>query len=424
MAIVENQILSKVLDENNFTVLNQFNITADDFYNLSDAYKFVREYYQDNGNTPDYRTVVAEYEEFEYYPEIVDSFKYLAKKLKGEYARRQSIEILQNQAGERFNELSGNDFANWLFEESKRIKEIANAETLTGENYATGGKSRWERYEENKDSRTYKFIETPYPSLTEYLGGGFEIGDYVLLQAYTNRGKSWIASHCGVRAWENGHGVMHYSPELSLQQQEQRNDTLLGMFDNTKIKKGKLAEKQEKEYKAFLERGFAEDNENPYLIKTMEHLNKGLSLDVIEADLQANPSLEMVIIDGFNLISHKGRNSNRDNMSNTSRQLRRMFSRHGVVGIIVHQTPTSAEKENSEDDEDGARIVKPPTISDYSETIAVIQDASTVLSYDYHDGLGKILLAKARSPHVNAEVSLHADYNNGRIEERTILDDI
>lgn len=422
MSVVEHQLLSKVIEENSFHELSKYNLTSEDFYSLSPVYTFINDYQQENGSMPDYRTVVAEFEDFDYMPEVADTTKYLAKKIKSNRAKREAIEILQNQASEKFSTMSGLEFAEWLSNESTRMLELSKAEAYTGENYATTGKERWERYEDNKENRTFKFVPTPYPSLTDHLGGGFEIGDYVLLQAYTNRGKSWLASHCGVKAWEEGHGVLHYSPELSLSQQEQRNDTLLGHFSNTGLKVGQL--NNEDEYRAFLTDEFTEDNETPYIIKTMEHLPKGLSIGVIEADLQANPEIEVLIIDGFNLLQHRGRGSNRDAMSNTSRQLRQLFSRHGVVGIIVHQTPTDAEKENKEEDDTGARIVQPPSIEQYSETIAVIQDAATILNFDQQDGIGKLLLAKCRAPAVGEEITLHCDFNNGWITERTILDDI
>ncbi|MFG3611453.1 DnaB-like helicase C-terminal domain-containing protein [Rummeliibacillus stabekisii] len=418
--IAEHQILSKVLEENNFYILNKFNLKETDFYTIPDVYSFIKRYVGEHGSVPDYRTVVAEFENFDYMPEVIDTFPYLAKTLKNATAKRGSIEILQKQAGLKFQELSGTAFVDWLGDEVEKLKGITNAESFAGLNYATSGQDRWEMYKDNKDNRSFKFIPTPYETLTRYLGGGFELGDYVLLQAYTNRGKSWVASHIAVKAWMSGFGILHYSPELSESQQAQRNDTLVGHFNNVGLKTGTLGAEEEK-YQSFLTMFNDKEQETPYIIKSMEHLPQGLSLDVIEADIIANPECKVVIIDGFNLMQHKGRGGNRDSMSNTSRALRQLFARHQVLGIVVHQTPTSAEK-NKGEDEDGSRIVQPPKLHEYSETIAVIQDACTILSFDQSDGVGMIELSKTRTPNVDKSVTLHCDFNHGYIKEATAID--
>lgn len=418
--MIEHQLLSKILDEDNLYELNKYNVTEDDFYSLSEAYKFIKDYEKENGSVPDYRTVVAEFEDFEYMPNVTDTFKYLAKRLKSNTAKRRAVSLLQDEATENFSNMNGTEFAEWLHEEAGKLVDLSKSESYTGENWATSGKKRWERYEEAKDSEKTDHIPTPYPTLNSYLDGGFWLTDYILLQAYTNRGKSWIATQIGVNAWSQGYGVLHYSPEHSLIQQEQRNDTIKGHFNNSQLKTGNLSD--EDKYREYL-RDFSNENETPYIIKTMEHLPDGLSVEVMEKDLNSNPEIRMIIIDGFNLISHKGRDSKRNNMTATSRRLRQLFARHNVVGLVVHHTPTSAEKENKEDDDTGARIVSPPDIDDYSETIAVIQDAVTVLSFDQHDGLAKILLAKSRTPHVGKEITLHADFNHGYIREHTPMDE-
>ncbi|MCY8880711.1 AAA family ATPase [Bacillus spizizenii] len=419
MSMIEHQLISKVLEENNFHIMNKYNIKQVDFYNIPEVYEFVQSYVAEHGQTPDYRTVVGQFESFNYLPETADSFAYLAKALKNSTAKREAVMLLQKEAGKKFDELQGVEYINWMANEISRIQSMANATSYSGVNYAANGDERWNTYQENKENRSFKFIPTPYDSLTKWLGGGFELGDYILLQAYTNRGKSWIGSHIGVTAWLNKFGVLHYSPELSEVQQTQRNDTLIGHFNNVHLKLGQLDDEQA--YRSYLD-NFKDTNETPYIIKTMEHLPEGLSIDVIEADLQANPDIGMVIIDGFNLMTHKGKGSNRDSMSTTSRQLRQVFGRHQVAGLVIHQTPTSAEKDNKEDDETGARMVKPPELHQYSETIAVIQDASTILSYDQRDGVGKILLSKTRTPNVNKELTLHCDFNHGYIKEATAID--
>lgn len=420
MSLAEHQILSKVLDENNLYELNTFNLSANDFHTLPEVYRFIEDYTADIGDTPDYRTVVAEFADFNYMPSVTDNYKYLARKIKGDSAKRRAVGLLQEDAVANFSRMDGTEFAEWLKNESEDLYQMSLAESHTGENWATGGRGRWDRYTEARDSVKTQFIPTPYPTLNTYLDGGFWLTDYVLLQADTNRGKSWVASQIGVHAWGGGHGVLHYSPEHSLTQQEQRNDTMRGHFNNTHLKLGKLA--SEDKYKEYLE-DFSEANETPYIIKTMEHLPDGLTLDVIEADLHANPDIQMIIIDGFNLVSHGGRDSKRNNMTETSRRLRQIFARHNVVGLVVHHVIVKSEGNALEEDDTGARVISAPGLDSYSETVAVTQDPATVLGFDHYDGVAKLLVAKARTSHVGKEVTLHADFNHGYIREHTPMDE-
>lgn len=419
---LESQLLSKVLDEGNFYVLHRYNIDITDFPTLGDAYAFVREYVKENGRTPDYRTVVAKFPDFEYMPEVSDTFKYLCTRLKAQSAKRAAFDLLQHQAAKKFTELSGDQFVKWLKEETAKLEAQTTAAVALGTNYATNGDERLAWYEEAKETRTFTYVPTPYDGLTEALGGGFELGDYILLMAFTNRGKSWLASHMGLVAWKAGFGVLHYSPELSKKQQALRLDTLNGHFNNVDLRRGRL--QNEEAYKRYLQQFNPEKQETPYIIKTMEDLPNGLTLETIEADLQMHPNVKMVIIDGFNLMIHRGGGgrSLRDAMTHTSRRLRQIFGRYKVAGLVVHQTPGAAEKENREEDEAGARIVKPPKLTDYSETVAVIQDAATALTFDQADGVGKIAIEKAREPNVGKVIELVCDFNLGVIREHSPAD--
>jgi replicative DNA helicase len=417
--LIESQLLSKVLDEKNFFVTRKYNLTENDFGVQRPAYEFVRDYVKEYGETPDYRTVVSKFPKFEYQPEVSDTFPYLCLTLKGHVVKRQSFELLQKEAGEKFKTMNGRDYINWLANEVVAIQNVANASSSTGTNIANNGAERKEWYNDNKEKRSFTFIPTPYESLTKWLGGGFELGDYILLMAFTNRGKSWIASHIGQTAWRNKFGVLHYSPELSKKQQTYRFETLDGHYNNVDLRRGQL--ENEEEYFKYLET-FDETNDTPYIIKTMEDLPEGLSCEVIEADLQANPNVKMVIIDGFNLMMHGKGNNLRNNMSTTSRRLRQIFGRYEVAGLVVHQTNASSEKENSEEDDDGLRIVKPPKLTDYSETNAVTQDCATGLTFDQHDGVGKIAIEKAREPSVGEVLTLNCNFNYGYIREALATD--
>ena len=421
MANIESKLLSKVIDEGNVAVLGKYNITEQDFSQQSETFKFIKSYIKEFGTVPVYTEVVAECPDFDYVPEVADNVAYMCKKIKSDMAKRRSFELLQKEATQNFNSMSGSEFIAWLSDEANRIKEVSCVESYAGTNFATNGAERKEWYLESKNNGSGSYIPTPYDSLNKWLGGGTELGDYILLQAYTNRGKSWIASDFGIASWRNGLGVLHYSPELSKKQQVQRLDTLHGHFRNSLLKNGKLDDHNEENYFDYLNT-FNDCNETAYIIKTMEDLPRGLSIDVIEADLQANKDIKMVIIDGFNLMQHKGNDGNRNNMARTSRMLRQLFGKYKVVGIVVHQVPTSAEKENRHEDESGARLVEPPRIDQYSETVAVIQDACTILNFDQSEGVGKIRLAKARTPYVDEILELQCDFDLGYIKEASPVD--
>lgn len=417
--MLEAQLLSKIIDEDKYFELARYNVGPKDFPTLAPVYQFLSDYVRENGKAPDYRTVSAHFEAFDYYPEVADGYKYLCTQLKAQSAKRAAFELLQKQAPEQFKKLGGDKFATWLRTEAEKIERQTALLHSLGMNYATNGEERRLWYEDARDKRSFQYIPTPYGSLTKALGGGFELGDYILLLAYTNRGKSWISSDIGRIAWKSGFGVLHYSPELSKRQQAARIDTLEGHYDNQKLRRGTLA--NENDYFAYLNRFTAANEQPPYIIKTMEDLPDGLSLDVIEADMQMNDNIGLVIIDGFNLMNHKGGGrSGRDSMTYTSRQLRQIFGKYGVAGLVVHQTPTAAEKDKGKD-EDGARLVSPPKLADaYSETVAVIQDAATVLTFDQAEGIGKISVEKAREPSVGTLIELSCNFNLGYVREQDI----
>ncbi|MDQ0976595.1 replicative DNA helicase [Neobacillus niacini] len=417
--MIESQLLSKVLDENSFHSLNKYNIAETDFEAYSHVYSYIKGYVREYQQTPDYRTVVAKYEDFDYTASVSDSFAYLAKTLKGQSAKRKAVLRLA-KVNENFKNMNGTDFAKWLKDEATALEAMANSSSSTMTNYATNGQERKEWYNENKENRSYTYIPTPYATLTEWLGGGFELGDYILLMAYTNKGKSWVGSDIGNTAHKNNFGVLHYSPELSKKQQVYRNDTLRGHFNNVDIRRGQL--ENETDYLEYLN-GFNEENECPYYIKTMEDLPNGLSADVIEADLQqlnADGKIGLVIIDGFNLMKHP--KIGRDGMSATSRQLRQIWGRHKVAGLVIHQTPTSSEKEMKTDEDELEVEIPCPQVTDYSETIAVVQDSATVLTFNQVQGRGRLLLAKCREPHVGKSIDLRCNFNLGYITEATPVD--
>lgn len=411
--MLETKLLSKVILERNFLVLQQYNIVGLDFKEHKDLYFFIRDFVDEYGHTPGHEHVLERFKTFPFMTDVFDSFPYLCKALKRKRAKNQIFNVLNNLAAEKYATEDIDTFIKWIDEEVQSVKKITQAASGTGTNYAVNGQDRKKRYEEAKERGSDFIIKLPYPSVNRYLDGGPTLTDYLLIQAFTNVGKSWLASHIATYAWKVGrHGVLHYSPELSKQQQENRNDTLIGHFNNVDLRNGQL--KNESKYYSFLD-GFQNDDV-PYIIKTMEDLPRGLSLDVIEADLQLNPNIRVVLIDGFNLMDH-GR-GDRNSMSQTSRRLRQIFGKYNVLGIVVHQVSAGSEKEKAKKtDEDDSPLPNPAGLLGFSETSAVIQDAAHVLSFDAVNGFGQIFIPKTRGTGKEKTVDLNCNFNLGYIQE-------
>lgn len=419
--MIEQKLLSKMLDEKQFYITHKYGVDLEDFENHSDVYSFIRDYVKSEGTTPDYRTVVEKFEDFEYEPDVHDTWKYLCRQLKARTGKRLAFEMLQHKATKKFKELSGDEFVAWLAEESNRIEKQTSIDFESGSNYATNGEERLKKYEERKNPESNVLIPTPFRSMNEMLMGGWELGEYLLFLAFTNVGKSWYATFIGHNTWKEGYGVLHYSPELSKDQQETRLDTVDGNFDNQKLRRGRLETDQEEKLKKRLQKFNPDEQTVPYIVKTMEDLPNGLSVDVIEADLQMNPDVKFVIIDGFNLMIHEKADSTRNKMTGTSRRLRQIFGKYNVTGLIVHQTSAQSEKEKKREvDDEEIRVVSPPELTDFSETSAVIQDASMVMTLDAFDGIAKLAIRKAREPRAVGQIlEFIADFNRGIIREQS-----
>lgn len=416
--MLETKLLSKVLIEKDFQVLRKFNVTGDDMVNERKVYNFIKGHVEEYAQVPSFDAVIEAVPNFNAQTEVYDTFPYLCKTLKKKRAKKAVFDVLQNKAGEKYETEHVDTFLDWISKEVDSIKTITQNSSGLGTNYGTNGADRRARYEETKLNGSDVIIEMPYASLNKAMDGGPTLTDYLLIQAFTNVGKSWLASDICVHAWKvGGNGVLHYSPELSKQQQENRNDTLLGHYNNIDLRTGNLD--NEESYYRFLD-GF-KDNEVPYIIKTMEDLPNGLSIDTIEADLQMNPNIRVVLIDGFNLMNH-GR-GDRNAMSQTSRSLRQLFGKYNVLGIIVHQVSAGAEKEKGKGkDEEGSPVPNPAGLLGFSETSAVIQDAAHVLSFDAVNGYGKLYLPKTRGTGKETTIDLNCNFNMGYIKEASPVD--
>src|SRR5699024_8191094 len=119
--------------------------------------------------TPDYRTVVEKFADFEYFGEVNDAFPYLCKELKSKRGLRTSFNFLQNEVPKMFNNGKNKNFLKELKEHIDSMYNASSSVSHSGSNYANNGAERYARYEETKEKGSDVVIPTPYKSLNEVL---------------------------------------------------------------------------------------------------------------------------------------------------------------------------------------------------------------------------------------------------------------
>jgi len=111
-------LLSKVIDDNDVAALKRFGIDESHFATEGErqVYRFITDYAERNrGQAPDFRTVVAECPNFDYQPNVEDSYEFLVRQVKENAARRMFVELVSGDHSklvENFDKIGQKDMKN------------------------------------------------------------------------------------------------------------------------------------------------------------------------------------------------------------------------------------------------------------------------------------------------------------------------
>lgn len=418
---VELALLNAVIAKRDLsTIVRQGLADESSWLEQRDAYTFIRRHVEEFGELPDVASVVAKCPAFETWTSD-ESMETLCAKL---HDRNEKVAIrgVLEKAAKMYAEVDGFELGRYLHDNLEKIRDKANARHGGAANLTRNTDERLTEY----DKRAAGEYGTAIPLFWDEIDGevgGFHRGDYVNLSAWTKRGKSWLSLLAGITANRAGYKVLAELAESTKDETGFRFDTVEFGVSNRGLWAGSLDSIEYQTYVRKLDE-LRTSNRPDFVIKTPEDWRKGLTVDQIEADIdQYGP--DVVIVDQFNLMNHGGKTW--QDKADTSRRLKLLFARKGVVGIVVTQADGDYGKRTRED-EDDVRELRPPSESDYSETIAVIQDATHVLAFDsiqWPDattgkarGKAQMIVRVSRTGGAGAEVDLEWQPNDGCIRPR------
>src|SRR5690606_22508330 len=187
-------LLSKVIDNNDVNALKRFGIDADHFETAGEreTYRFIVDYAERNrGQAPDFRTVVAECQAFDYQPNVEDSYEYLARQVKQHAAKQEYVELFSGDRAEavrRFEtEKDFTKYIEWLTGELERIKIRTDVSKNIGTDLRTVGEQFLAEYERRKAGDSFRVWKSKFSVI-----GNYTSGNMYVVYGKSGRGKSVI----------------------------------------------------------------------------------------------------------------------------------------------------------------------------------------------------------------------------------------
>lgn len=432
---IELALLNAVAARRDLSLLVRSGLAEDSaWHEHPEAYRYISDHVAKFGETPSVDSIIRESvvkrwpKEFEAV-DVSESPETLCTKLHERNVKLDERRILED-AAKRYATSDAYELQRFLETELDKLRQRVNARTGVGAaNWTKNVEQRLTEYEKRASGEFGTAIPLCWPEIDDAVGG-FHRGDYVDIEGRTKSGKSFVSDVVGLTANRAGYRVLAEKAESTKVEAMSRLDTLEFGLSNRALYSGTLDDDAVETYKRKLDE-LSKSGRPDYVIKTPEDWPSGLTIAQIEADIdQYRP--DVVIIDQFNLMRHSG-GSDHQAKAETSRQLKLLFARKGVVGVVLTQANGDYVKriDRENDDDDEIRELRPPRLGDYSETIAVRQDCTHMIALDsvqWPDVSGKmrgkamVVVEISRTGGAGTAVDLEWLPNDGVIRPRAPMD--
>ena len=403
-------LLSKVIDNNDVNALKRFGVDAAHFGTEGEreTYRFIVDYAERNrGQAPDFRTVVAECSAFDYQPNVEDSYEFLVRQVKDNAAKRMFNEIASSKDFEQYAQKDFETFAKWLTDSVESIKIRTNVRKKVGTDLQTVGEQFLAEYERRKAGDSFRVWKSKFSVI-----GSYTSGNMYVVYGKSGRGKSVTSLEDAVEMALQGANVLIWSMEMpwfevwvrifvsisgrkGVTTAEFNGMDLAAGFSADELRKGQLSPEFETAFRFFVDTVNDEIPGNIIVRAVDDDEFTGRSLRDLEADIIAT-NADVVVIDPFYYLDYE-RNTSKTaggDAAETSKKLRRLTGRTGIVTIAI----TQADEDQESADDDGNRELELPKRKDVKKTKQLLEDAYMLIAVDtdYKQGRGLIGINKGR----------------------------
>lgn len=394
--MIEIQVISKILQDKNFSFIIDAAINKDYFTGYEKEFEFIRRHFEKYKNVPDKATFKNNFPDFEI-TNVSESTKYLVDKLREQHLYKRSVPIIEH-AVELYNK-DANLALEYL---NKNLTTIKTTYGISGIDIIRDANIRLDQLEDKLANKDNWFFKSGFPELDTIIGGIQRGEELIVLFARTNQGKSWIAEKIAVSVWEQGYNIGYFSPEMSPESIGYRFDTLFKNFSNSNLVYG---DKLESGYKSYI--SDLKKNTKKFLVTTPHDFDKQPTVSKLRQWIKEN-DLHMIVVDGMSYLydeRYRRGDNTTTSLTNISEDLMSLSVELKVPIIAVVQ----ANREAAGDDKQSA-----PSLETIRNSDGISHNASKVISLRNKSETLELNIQKQRNGIVGNRLLYTWDINTGK----------
>lgn len=393
--MVAIQILSKILETQDISILENNNITEEYFVGYEDEYAFIKSHLTEFGNVPDKATFLSKFTDFELV-EVNESDRYLVDTIREEFLYYKSIPVLQKAA----DLLKSDSIAacEYMVHGLKELESIQNGYDTKGIDIIAQAQDRYKQYQDKKQNQDNWFFTTGFEELDDIIHGLRRGEELCVIFARINNGKSWTIEKICTHIWQIGFNVGYVSPEMSPSSVGYRFDTLNSNFSNKALMWGKEFDGENK-YNEYIENLVTKDNK--FLVATPKDFDRKITVSKLRTFVTSN-KLDILAVDGIKYLTderYKRGDNLTTSLTNISEDLMQLSIDLSIPVIVVVQANRGGVIDK---EQEGT-----PDLEHIRDSDGIGANASTALAVRVKDNILELGIKKQRFGAVGGKLMYH-----------------
>lgn len=400
--MIENQVISRILQKKSMAIVNQNGITEEYFNTCRAEFEAIQKHYKRYGNVPDVETFLGQFSEFDFI-DVEETDKYLVETLQEQFLYRRLVPFVYKTA--ELVKTDANQAIQFVREKMEEFNKLI-AGHNPGYDIVKNATDRREEYEYRRNAKGLLGITTGLQELDKITHGWLK-EDFISIVGRTNEGKTWVLLFFLVAAWKAGVPVLMYSGEMSKEIIGFRFDTLNKHFSNMGLMRGAedLGGKTPEEYSEYLTN--LSTNEVPFIVVTPKDIGgQRLRVSVLHQLIETHrPGI--VGVDQISLMDDERRGQSRtERFTNLAEDLYLTSEKYAIPVLASTQANREAEKDKQ------SKQNSPELYQIYGSD-GIAQNSTRVISIRQVENVLKMVIKKNRYGLNNQEILIIWDIDKG-----------